>query len=121
MRAPGATWLDRQLLTKDASIGEDGFGAEVRKAIEARVDHLASEGLARRQAQGVTFAPNLLATLQRREVEEAAAKLSAETGLVYQSSTEGDHLTGIYRQRVMLASGRFAMIDDGLGFSLVPW
>ena len=28
---------------------------------------------------------------------------------------------GVYRQRVSLASGRFAMIDDGLGFQLVPW
>jgi hypothetical protein len=26
-----------------------------------------------------------------------------------------------YRQRFALASGRFAMIDDGLGFQLVPW
>ncbi len=26
-----------------------------------------------------------------------------------------------YRQRVTLASGRFAMIDDGLSFQLVPW
>ena len=25
------------------------------------------------------------------------------------------------RQRLMLASGRSAMIDDGLGFQLVPW
>ena len=28
---------------------------------------------------------------------------------------------GIYRQRVTLASGRFAMIDAGLSFQLVPW
>ena len=28
---------------------------------------------------------------------------------------------GVYRQRLMLASGRFAMIDDGIGFQLVPW
>ena len=62
--AAGATWLDRQLVTKDASMSESGFGAEVRKATEARIDHLASEGLAQRQAQGVTFAPNVLATLQ---------------------------------------------------------
>lgn len=34
---------------------------------------------------------------------------------------EDEHVTGIYRQRVILASGRFAMIDDGLGFQLVPW
>ena len=30
-------------------------------------------------------------------------------------------MSGVYRQRVTLASGRFAMIDDGLGFQLVPW
>ena len=34
---------------------------------------------------------------------------------------EGEHVSGIYRKRVTLASGRFAMIDDGLGFQLVPW
>jgi type IV secretory pathway VirD2 relaxase len=119
--AAGATWLDCQLLTKDASMSEGGFGGEVRDATEARIDYLVKEGLARRRAQGVTFAPNLLATLRRREIEEAAAKLATETGLAYQPPAEGDHLTGIYRQRVTLASGRFAMIDNGLGFQLVPW
>jgi len=119
--AAGATWLDRRLLTRDASVSESGFGAEVRKAIDARIDHLASEGLARRQAQGVTFTADLLATLRRREVEEAAARLSAETGLAHHPLAEGDHLAGIYRQRVTLASGRFAMIDNGLDFQLVPW
>lgn len=28
---------------------------------------------------------------------------------------------GIYRRSVMHASGRYAMLDDGLDFSLVPW
>lgn len=51
----------------------------------------------------------------------AASKLSVETGLPYRSSAEGEHVSGVYRQRVTLASGRFAMIDDGLGFQLVPW
>jgi len=30
-------------------------------------------------------------------------------------------VTGTYRQRLSLTSGRFAMIDNGLGFVLVPW
>ncbi len=30
-------------------------------------------------------------------------------------------MVGIYRRSVMLASGRYAMLDDGAGFSLVPW
>ena len=34
---------------------------------------------------------------------------------------EGEQVTGTYRQRLSLASGRFAMIDSGLGFELVPW
>ena len=30
-------------------------------------------------------------------------------------SAEGELVSGVYRQRVTLASGRFAMIDDGMG------
>jgi type IV secretory pathway VirD2 relaxase len=119
--ASGATWLDRQLLAKDPPLSSGGFGAEVRQAMEARVDHLAAEGLAHRQGQRVIFTRDLLATLRRRELDRAAAKLSAETGLAYQPAAEGEHVSGVYRQRVTLASGRFAMIDDGLGFQLVPW
>ena len=119
--ASGATWLDRQLLAKDAPLSGGGFGAEVRGAMEARIDHLAEEGFARRQGQRVVFARDLIATLRRRELQDAAAKLSAETELAYQPAAEGEHVSGVYRQRVTLASGRFAMIDDGLGFQLVPW
>jgi type IV secretory pathway VirD2 relaxase len=119
--ASGATWLDRQLLAKDPPFSSWGFGGDVRRAMDARVDHLAVEGLARRQGPRVIFARDLLATLRRRELDGAAAKLSAETGLAYQPAAEGEHVSGVYRQRVTLASGRFAMIDDGLGFQLVPW
>ena len=34
---------------------------------------------------------------------------------------DGERVSGVYRRSVMLASGRFAMLDDGKGFSLVPW
>jgi type IV secretory pathway VirD2 relaxase len=119
--ASGATWLDRQLLAKDPPLSSGGFGADVREAMDARVDRLIDEGLARRQGQHVVFARDLLATLQGRELEETAAKLSADTGLVYQPAAEGERVAGVYRERLTLASGRFAMIDDGLGFQLVPW
>ena len=59
--------------------------------------------------------------LRRRELEEAEAKLSAETGLAGQPCAEGNRISGVYRQRVTLASGRFATIDDGPAFQLVPW
>lgn len=117
----GATWLDRQLLAKDPPLSGSGFGAEVRDAMDARADYLVEEGLARRQGQRVIFARDLLSTLQRRELEEATARLSADTGLAYHPAAEGERVAGVYRERVTLASGRFAMIDDGLGFQLVPW
>ena len=119
--AHGATWLDRQLLTKEPALSHGGFGSEVREAMERRIDRLAEIGLAERKGQGVSFSPDLLATLRRRELDDAAAKLAKESGLAHHPSAEGEHVTGIYRQRVILASGRFAMIDDGLGFQLVPW
>ena len=118
--APGATWLDRQMLSREATSGS-GFGAEVRDAMDRRIDHLVAEGLAQRQGQQTVFARDLLDTLRRREIDQVASKLSAETGLSYQPLADGEHIAGVYRQRVVLSSGRFAMIDDGLGFQLVPW
>lgn len=119
--APGATWIDRQLLAKEAALSGNGFGVEVRQAMDRRVEHLAGEGFARGQGQRVIFARDLLNTLRRRDLSAAATTLSGETGLVYRPSVEGESIAGIYRQRVSLSSGRFAMIDDGLGFQLVPW
>jgi type IV secretory pathway VirD2 relaxase len=119
--APGATWIDRQLLAKDPALSGGGFGAEVREAMERRIDHLARNGLAERQGQRVVFARDLINTLRQQELDGVASKLSAETGLAHRPSAEGEHVSGIYRQRVTLSSGRFAMIDDGMGFQLVPW
>ena len=118
--APGATWLDRQLLAKDPPLG-GGFGAEARKAMEARVDHLVDQGLAQRQGGRVLIARDLLATLRLRELDEASARLAKETGLPHRPTGAGEAVAGVYRHRVDLSSGRFAMIDDGVGFQLVPW
>ena len=37
--ALGATWLDRQLLAKGSAFSGGGFGAEVREAMDRRIDH----------------------------------------------------------------------------------
>ncbi len=34
---------------------------------------------------------------------------------------DGQRVAGIYRRNVMPASGRYAVLGDGMGFSLVPW
>ncbi|MEW6121691.1 MAG: DUF3363 domain-containing protein [Pseudomonadota bacterium] len=120
--ASGATWLDRQALAHEpASLSDGGFGAEVREAMHRRAEHLAIEGLAERQGQRVTFVRDLIETLRRRELEALGKTFAAETGQPFNRAGPGVHVAGTYRQRFALASGRFAMIDDGLGFQLVPW
>src|SRR3954453_1286043 len=119
--ARGATWIDRQLIARDPEVSSTGFGSATRDAMERRIDHLVDAGLARRQGQRVIFARDLLNTLTQRELDAAVSRLSVETGLLHRPSSEGERVAGVYRQRLMLASGRFAMIDDGIGFQLVPW
>ncbi|WP_395023277.1 relaxase/mobilization nuclease domain-containing protein [Dongia sp.] len=120
--ATGATWLDRQNIAREpVALSESGFGAEVRQAMSARAEHLVEQGLAERQGQRISFGRNLIDTLRRRELEAVGDKLATETGQPFNRSGSGEYVAGTYRQRLTLASGRFAMIDDGLGFQLVPW
>jgi len=122
VHAGGATWLDRQLVAwEPASLSSGGFGIEVRDAMDARTEHLIGKDLAKRQSQRVIFARDLLDTLRRQELAAEAARISGNTGTPYHPTSEGESIAGTCRQRLDLASGRFAMIDDGLGFSLVPW
>ena len=89
--------------------------------MRARAEHLIEEGLARRQNERLIFARDFLSTLRKRELDQVAAKLSVDHSLPYVAAAPGEHVAGDYRRRLDLSSGRFAMIDDGLGFSLVPW
>ncbi|MER9790474.1 DUF3363 domain-containing protein [Mesorhizobium sp. M0213] len=122
VHASGATWLDRQLVAREpAEVGDGGFGKDVRQALQDRVDHLVSRDLARREGQRVILARNLIDTLHDHEVESLGARIAAETGLSFTKGANGNHVAGIYRRRFLLASGRLAMIDNGLEFKLVPW
>ncbi len=120
-RVIGATWLDQQLIGGGEGLGELGFGGDVRQALQQRADFLAEQGLAERRGQRVILARNLLATLRNRDLSQAAQNIAAETGLEHRAVGDGERVSGVYRRSVMLASGRFAMLDDGKAFSLVPW
>lgn len=120
-RVIGATWLDQQLIGGGKGLGDLGFGAEVKDALRERADFLAEQGLAEHHGQRVVLARNLLATLRGRELAKTAQDIAAETGLEHRPVANGQRVAGIYRRSVMLASGRYAMLDEGMGFSLVPW
>jgi type IV secretory pathway VirD2 relaxase len=120
--ADGATWLDRRLVVREsAELSRAGFGAEVRVALDRRIDTLAEQGLARRDGDKITIGRNLIGTLRDREVDAVGRRLGSETGLAHLPVEPGERVAGNYSRRLSLASGRFAMIDNGLGFQLVPW
>ena len=119
--ANGATWLDRQAIAREPVPLGGGFGAEVRDALDRRAEHLIGQSLAERQSRGVSFGRNLIETLRRRELDALSERLTADTGQAAVKASAGEYVAGTYRRRFDLASGRFAMLDDGLGFQLVPW
>ena len=119
--AIGATWIDRQMLVGVNGVSKIGFGEDTRQAIRQRTAFLLDQGLAEHKGDRIFVQKNLLAALQAREIKNVSKTIQAETGLMYREVVDGDQVRGVYRRSVTLASGRFAMLDDGVGFSLVPW
>lgn len=119
--ARGATWLDRQILTPQSEVLGGGFGAEVAAAMVQRTDWLVEEGLVTRQRQRVIFGRNLLGRLRADEIAQATTAIAGRYGLEPRPAAEGGVVSGVYRERIALASGRYAVVEDGRGFQLVPW
>ncbi|MDO8771266.1 MAG: relaxase/mobilization nuclease and DUF3363 domain-containing protein [Burkholderiaceae bacterium] len=121
VRTLGATWLDHQMLGDAKELSPQGFGAKMRDALRERVGFLVEQRMAERRGSRVVLARNLLSTLRNRELTEVGKMIQNETGLIHRPLRDGENASGVYRRSVQLSSGRFAMLDDGLGFSLVPW
>jgi hypothetical protein len=118
----GATWLDRQIIAEERSeIRDSGFGWEVNKAISRRARRLVEMGLATTKDGNIHIAASTVATLQRQEVERVGQQMASERGLTYMPANAGEYVSGRLAGVASLVSGRFAMIDNGLGFQLVPW
>ena len=99
---------------------DQGFGSEVRSGLEARRSWLVEQHLATTDGDMVRYRPDLFSQLQRRELLRVAAGIARDTGLGFTEAREG-HFEGVLRRRLDLASGRFALIDNGREFALVPW
>jgi len=121
--ADGATWLDRRLVTPDASdLAPTGFGQQVREAMEQRHEHHIDQGNATRRQDGRTFyRRNLLATLRDREVASVGAEMAASKALPFRAATDGETVSGKFTGTVQLTSGKFAVVEQSHEFTLVPW
>lgn len=118
----GATWLDQELAGDiPEPLRDAGFGREVRSALVLRRQWLMAQGLGEEANGHFSMPPGTLAVLHQRELSAAAAQLSSELGLSFAPAGEGERIEGNLRRRVDLASGRFALVENGRDFTLVPW
>ncbi|TIQ42335.1 MAG: DUF3363 domain-containing protein [Mesorhizobium sp.] len=119
----GATWLDRELTSANRTpLPPVGFGREVAQAMKRRQQRLVDMGHATRLGDGRIRAPkDLLSRLEQAEVARVGRRIAAECGLSFVQAKPGEYVSGRLAGAANLASGRFAMIDDGVGFQLVPW
>jgi len=119
----GATWLDREMASANRTpLAQVGFGRDVTEAKDRRRQSLVDMGLAARLDDGRIRAPkDLLQRLEQAEVARVGRVMAAERGLSFMKAKTGEHVSGRLAGAANLASGRFAMIDDGVGFQLVPW
>jgi type IV secretory pathway VirD2 relaxase len=119
----GATWLDRELASPSgATPANTGFGREVTEAMERRKQSLINMGHAvGLDNGGMRVSKNFIANLERAEVTRVGKAMAAERGLTFTTAKTGEYVSGTLVGSTQLASGRFAMIDDGIGFQLVPW
>ena len=121
VRAPGATWRDQEILWRREPARPQGFGHEVPAAMQRRRDFLVAAGFARVEGPRFLPMPGLFSTLVQHDLAAAGRRLQAQSALSYRPACDGQRIGGRYGRSVQLASGRFAMLDDGAGFSPVPW
>ncbi|MEP0313964.1 DUF3363 domain-containing protein [Hyphomonas sp.] len=94
----GATWLDR------------------------RSEHHVEQGDATRARDGrVFYRRNLLATLREREVARVGVEIADRKALPFRAATEGETVSGKFTGTVRLLSGKFAIVEKGHEFTLLPW
>ena len=118
----GATWLDRELTAREPQvIADSGFGRDVRDALQRRTERLVEMGYATVREGAARIPSHTVANLEEREVDRVGREMAAERGLTFTSSKTGEYVSGRLTGFAALASGRFATLEDGLGFRLVPW
>jgi hypothetical protein len=119
----GAAWLDRELASPDrTTLVNTGFGRDVSEAMERRRQSLVNMGHAVRLKDGrIRVSKDLIANLERTEVSRVGKAMAADRGLTFTAAKTGEYVSGTLVGATQLASGRFAMIDDGTAFQLVPW
>ncbi|MGS1016154.1 relaxase/mobilization nuclease RlxS [Allosphingosinicella humi] len=120
--ADAATWLDRETVAAEPiPVRDAGFGHNVREAQARRRQWLIAQQLASVADGQTVYRPDLIETLQRRELLRVGAQLSSDMSMPFVEIAPGARIDGIYRRAVDTLGGRYALIEKSREFTLVPW
>jgi type IV secretory pathway VirD2 relaxase len=119
--AQGETWLDRQLAgTAKEPLSEAGLGGDVRSAMAQRMTVHKDRGLVS-DPSAKTLTRAQLRALQELSLKHAASKVEKQTGLSHRPLKPEQEIEGTFKQVYQSANAKFAIIERGHEFSLVPW
>ncbi len=119
--ARGETWLDHQLAgTASEPLGYSGLGGEVRAAMNRRMETHRERGFVRDHG-AKSLTQSQLKSLQQEGMDRAARDIEGQTGLRYKAMEGGQSFSGSFKRTYETAHAKFAIIENGLNFSLVPW
>src|SRR3546814_15497283 len=82
---------------------------------------LVAEQLAEEQDGRTVYRPNMLASLQRRELLRVADQLSSEVGKPFAEAKLQEPIQGRLVRAVDMTSGRHALVERSRDFVMVPW
>jgi len=120
--ADGATWLDRKLLSRQSeTYRERGFGAEVNRTLKLRQRWLVQEGFMAEQNGRLIARRRILEELTKRELLKATNAMAKSTNMEHAEPLELGRSGMNVTRSIRLASGRFAVLQKGKQFALVPW
>ncbi|MEM6898498.1 MAG: DUF3363 domain-containing protein [Pseudomonadota bacterium] len=121
VRAFGETWLDQQLAGQAVEpIGGAGLGGDIRTAMDARMKRHFQRGIVNSRDAKV-LNDDHLKLLQKEGMLHASLDIAKEMGLTYRAIEPGNRIEGTFKRVHQTEHAKFAVIDRGREFSLVPW
>lgn len=121
VKARGETWLDQHLAgTAPEPLSEAGLGGEVRDAMAKRMGVLYERCLVHDKA-AKSLNPDQIKQLQQDGLAHAAGEVERQTGLTYAPLSAGTSLQGTFERTYKSPDAKYAIIEHGHQFALVPW
>lgn len=117
--ALGATWLDEQLRDCDDSLAPRGFGKQLQQARQLRRQFLMEQGY--NVSQGKRLDQSVLNDLETRDLASASKAYGKPSYRDYVPGTRFRTGSGKYVGVINRPSGKYAVLEKSLEFTLVPW